>query len=424
MNAVIAPPTPACDRDLASALTIEAARACLAAFAPLRAGLVETVALHEIPGRVLARDIPARHASPPFDRAAMDGFAIHAGPGLARRSRLSLDGRLQAGGVPRPLGPGSAMRIFTGAPIPPGADAVVAREDADYASKGEAIVLARDVRAGDHVRRRGEDVAAGSRLLPAGTALDARHVALLASDGHSEVPVRARLRVAILSTGDELADAGEVTLGESAIHDANRPMLIAVARAAGFETVDAGIVADDPDALAARLAALAETCDAIVLSGGAARGEADHTARAIEEAGGACRRITLAVKPGKPLVAGRIGGALVVGLPGNPLAAFVSFAFVARPVLARMSGRADAHRGAIAATLAAPIARRPGRTEFVPARIVEDGERPRIAPLSGNSARLLPLCTADGLLEIAASSSTLEIGATVRFHPLGGLSGW
>lgn len=422
MNAVIAPPSP-CDRDLASALTIEAARTCLAAFAPRRL-CMETVALSEIAGRVLACDLHARHASPPFDRAAMDGFAIHAGAGLAQRSRLALDGRLQAGGQPVPLRPGAAMRIFTGAPIPPGADAVIAREDADYSPDGAAIVLARDVRAGQHIRKRGEDVAEGARLLPAGTALDARHVALLASDGHAEVPVRTRLHVAILSTGDELADAAQDMLGESAIHDANRPMLIAMARAAGLEPVDAGIVADDPGALAARLAALAETCDAIVLSGGAARGEADHSAAAIEEAGGACRRITLAVKPGKPLVAGRIGETLVVGLPGNPLAAFVSFAFVARPVLARMAGRAEPRGSAIAAILAEPFVRRPGRTEFVPARIVAEGERPHITPLSGNSARLQPLCATDGLLEISAFSAPLEKGATVRFHPFGAVLGW
>jgi molybdopterin molybdotransferase len=418
MNAFPGHAPSACDRDLSEALTLEAARDCLLAFAAGRER-TETIGLDEAAGRVLAQDLRAAKASPPYDRAAMDGFALRVDEGLDAGARLPLRGRLQAGGRAEPLAPGCAIEIFTGAPVPPGADAVVAREDAER--DGQFVTLRRRVADGDHIRRRGEDAAAGALLLAAGTVLDARHVALLAADGLARVEVRARPRVAILSTGDELAEAGSAS--DHAVHDANRPMLIAMARAASFEPIDGGIVRDDPGALARRLAELAAHCDAVVLSGGAARSDADHTATAIEDAGGVCRRLTLAVKPGKPLVAGRIGETLVIGLPGNPLAAFVSFAFVARPALDRLAGRATPARTRLPALLAEGLTRRTGRKEFLPARIVAEGDDLVVRTLPGNSGRLLPLCDADGLVEIPADWRSVAPGARVAFHPFAMLLG-
>ncbi len=369
-------------------------------------------------GRVLAHRILARLSAPSFDRSAMDGYAVRAGDGLRAGTRLRVVGRIAAGARGTALGPGEAARIFTGAPTPPGADAVVMQED--VRREGGAVVLSRAVACGANVRPLGEDVAEGAVLAEAGTRVDPRLVALLASQGIGSVAVRRRPRVAVLSTGDELVGPGE-RLRAAAIHDANRPMLLALLRSAGCETVDGGIERDDPDEQAARLGALAREADLIVTSGGASVGEADHAARAILRAGGTARTLAMALKPGKPAVLGRVGGACVLGLPGNPVSALVVFLLLGRALLSGLAGAAPQRPLGLPLPLAAPLARKAGRTEFVPARLVRDGAATRVALLSSNSARLRPLVEADGVAEIPAETTRAAAGTPVAFHPFHGL---
>lgn len=409
----------ACDRHREGLASIDAAIARAAAWVRPVAE-TEILPLGAAAGRVLARPVHARLPSPAFDRSAMDGYAIRAGAGLAAGTRLAVVGRIAAGARGTRLGSAEAARIFTGAPIPPGADAVVMQED--VRRDGEAVVLARAVRAGAHVRPVGEDVGLGDRLADAGARIEPRLVALLAAQGVGTVAVRRRPRVAVLSTGDELAAPG-VRLGPAAIHDANRPMLLALIEAAGCETVDAGIVRDDPSEQAARLAALAARCDLIVTSGGASVGEEDHAARALALADGEAEVLAMALKPGKPALLGRIGRASVLGLPGNPVAALVVFSLLGRTMLARLAGGTPRRPAGLPVPLAEPLARKPGRTELVPARLVREDGTVRVVLLPSNSARLRPLVDADGFAEIAADVTRAAAGTPVAFHAFAGLLG-
>ncbi|MGJ3263247.1 MAG: molybdopterin molybdotransferase MoeA [Salinarimonas sp.] len=381
---------------------------------------VDLLPLGRAGGRVLARAVQARLSSPAFDRSAMDGYAVRAGDGLEAGVRLSVMGRIAAGARGTRLGKAEAARIFTGAPIPPGADAVVMQED--VRREAGAILLDRPLRAGANVRRAGEDVVFGDRLAAAGVRIDARLIALLAAQGVDTVVTRRRPRVAVLSTGDELAEAG-APLAPAAIYDVNRPMLLALIEAAGCETVDAGIIRDDPREQAGRLAALAESCDLVVTSGGASVGEEDHAGHALRLAGGDGEALAMALKPGKPALVGRIGAAAVLGLPGNPLSALVVFMLLGRAMLARLGGGAPSRPVGLPVPLAEPLARKPGRTEFVPARLVSGDHGPRLALLSSNSARLRPLVEADGLAEIPADVARAAPGVPVAYHAFSGLLG-
>ncbi|WP_349369276.1 gephyrin-like molybdotransferase Glp [Salinarimonas sp.] len=407
----------ACDRERNGLVSIDAAMARAAAWAAPLAD-VEVLPLGAAAGRVLARSVHARVASPAFDRSAMDGYAVRAGGGLAAGARLAVVGRIAAGARGTRIGAAEAARIFTGAPIPPGADAVVMQED--VRADGHAVVLTRPVRAGAHIRRTGEDVGVGDRLAEAGTRIEARVVALLAAQGVGTLAVRRRPRVAVVSTGDELAGP-DAPLAPAAIHDANRPMLLALLAAAGCAPIDAGIVRDDASEQASRLAALAGACDLIVTSGGASVGEEDHAARAVRLAGGEAETLAMALKPGKPALVGRIGAASVLGLPGNPVSALVVFSLLGRAMLARLAGGTPRRPAGLPTPLAEPLARKPGRTEFVPARLVRTEGGTRLALASTNSARLRPLAEADGFAEIPADATTADAGVPMDFHPFAGL---
>ncbi|MGP9820759.1 molybdopterin molybdotransferase MoeA [Salinarimonas sp. NSM] len=407
----------ACDRPKGALLSIDAAIPRAAAWAsPITD--VNFLPLGGARGRLLAHAVQARLTSPAFDRSAMDGYAVRAGDGLEPGARLSVKGRIAAGARGIPLGRGEAARIFTGAPIPPGADAVVMQED--VRRHDGTIVLDRAVRAGAHIRSAGEDVAFGDRLAEGGARVDARLIALLAAQGIAMVPTRRRPRVAVLSTGDELVEPG-APLGPAAIYDANRPMLLSLIQAAGCEVVDAGIIRDDPWEQGERLASLAESCDLLVTSGGASVGEEDHAGRALRLAGGDGEALAMALKPGKPALVGRIGAAAVLGLPGNPVSALVVFMLLGRAMLARLGGAAPHRPAGLPVPLAEQLARKPGRTEFVPGRLVRGQHGPRLALLSSNSARLRPLVEADGLAEIPTDMARAAPDTPVAFHAFSGL---
>lgn len=379
---------------------------------------VETAA-----GRVVSDNTATTMPLPPFDHSAVDGYGLtQADLGQPPPHRLKLVGRIAAGGplAAVEVGPGEALRLFTGAPVPASVAAVVMEERCR--SEAGSVVVSVPVTDGANIRRQGEDVAPGSTIVEAGSLLDARHVAMLAAAGVAEVTVRRRVRVALLSTGNELRPPG-APLEAGAIYDSNRPMLGALLARPWIDLAASRHVGDQADALAATLKQLADDADVILSSGGAAGSDTDHMARAIVDAGGRATSFRLALRPGKPIVVGRIGAAAVLGLPGNPVAAMVNFLLFGRALCLRCAGVAATRPHGQPAIAAAPIAHAAGRTELAPARIVDrDGDgRPRVEKLGrGGSARLRPLVLADGFVEIASAAGDLAAGDPVTFHPFHG----
>lgn len=378
----------------------------------------ERIAVRSAAGRVLARDVATGISLPPFDHSAVDGFGLaQADTNRPPPLRLTVSAHVSAGGrialAPRA---GHAVRLFTGAPVPPGVVAVVLEERCQL--KGSDLTIGVPVPEGANIRRAGEDVPPGSVIVEAGHLLDARHIAILVAAGVSEVEVRRPIRVGILSNGNELRDVA-IELGQGHIHDANRPMLAALLASPWTEMIDLGCHRDDVETLRGVFAAGARDADIVISSGGAAGSDADHVARAVASAGGAMRRFRLAIKPGKPVLAGLIGRTVVLGLPGNPVAAMVNFLLFGRALVRASAGlRVERPVGQLAVT-AAPFNHAPGRTEFVPAKIVgSDHGRPLVKKLGrGGSARLRPLVLADGFAEIPADAGELPTGAAIAFHP-------
>jgi molybdopterin molybdotransferase len=317
----------------------EAAAEILAAIRVLE---TERVPLRQALGRVLARDVTSPVALPPWDNASMDGYAVRAtdvaGASRDRPASLAVIGTIAAGGrSDRPVGPGQAYRIMTGAPLPRSADGVVRVEDTDGGLERVAVFDDRD--AGRNVRPRGEDLAAGAMAVPGGTRLGPAHLGVLASVGCADVEVGRRPRVAILATGDELVDVDgfdAVRRGERIV-TSNSYSLEALVRAVGAEPVPLGLVRDDPDALMACLAA-APPADLLITSGGISVGAFDHTRRVLAELGAELGFWRVKIRPGAPLGFGRWRGAPWIGLPGNPVSSMVTFELFARPALRRMQG--------------------------------------------------------------------------------------
>jgi molybdopterin molybdotransferase len=375
----------------------------------------EDVPLGEALGRTLATPVTSVLPLPPFDQSAMDGYALSAGDGLPSGTSLGVAGRMAAGDGERTLPQGSALRILTGARIPHGADAVIMQEHVVHG--GGRIVLTRMPRSGDNIRRRGEDVQAGEVLLQPGERIDARHVALLAAQGVERTCVRRKVRIGVLSTGNELRSQGE-RLTEASFFDSNRPMILALARQSGADVVDGGIVGDDPQLIALALSELARRCDLIVTTGGASVGDEDHSMVALVGARGRGATLKVALKPGKPAVVGAIGRTAYLGLPGNPVAALVSWLLLGSALLAALDGRRARPLPGMRLPLMHAFDRRPGRTEFAPARIVQINGGSAVEILGrGGSARLKPLAAADGLVRIEPLHAPVGQGEEVMFHP-------
>lgn len=315
-------------------VTATAARAhLLDAVAPITE--TETLALQDALGRILAERITASVAVPPADNSAMDGYALRAADLEAAGGTLSVVQRIPAGMAPEPLPAGSAARIFTGALIPDGADTVVMQERCH--SENKRVTVDGPVRAGDNIRRAGEDIQSGAPLLEPGQRLRPQDLGLVASTGLATLPVRRRVRVAMAITGDELVAPGE-PLPPGHIYNSNQSLLTGMLLELGCEVLPARPVADGADATRTALAALAEEADLVISSGGVSVGEEDHVRGAVEALGelGLWR---VAIKPGKPLAFGRIGDTPFLGLPGNPVSAFVTFLLFGAPLLRRLQGR-------------------------------------------------------------------------------------
>lgn len=362
-------------------------------------------------GRVLARDIAAPLALPPFDAAAMDGYGLRladlTGPG-PWRLRIGL--RQQAGDAPGALPRGQAARILTGAALPAGVDAVVAQEDAvrDHGS----ITLAARPAPGSHIRRKAEDLDRGALALPAGRLVGAAEAGLIGALRLNAVPVRRRLRVAVIATGSEVGRSGPGGIG-----DADTPILRAALSAPWIEAVAPLHVPDDPAEIRAALACLAGRVDMIVTTGGVSVGDADHVPGAIRAAGGRIALAGVAMKPGKPLALGRVGGALWLGLPGNPLAVHVGWRVIGLALAARLAGLAQVPARKIMARLSAPVSHRPGRCEFRPARLAGYDAHGAMAAeclAEGGSHRIAGLALAEALVLIPGAEGDLPAGALVE----------
>ncbi len=366
-----------------------------------RVSETETVAISAALGRVLATPQMASITVPPLDNSAMDGYAVRLADVTKSGVSLPVSQRIAAGTVGELLRAGTAARIFTGAPVPPGADAVLMQEDCT--AVGDDVVINTLPRPGENIRRAGEDIEAGAQILAAGTRFGPAEMGLAASVGLAELPVYRRLKVACFFTGDELVTPGAV-LAPGQIYNSNRYTLTGLINDLGCELIDLGIVPDTLEATEAALKRAAREADVIVTSGGVSVGEADYVKTAVE-ALGRVEMWKVAMKPGKPVVFGYVNGADFIGLPGNPVSAFVTFCLFVRPFLLKRMGVADvlyrAH--AVQADFAWP---RPGvRREFLRARVQPDG---KLALFPNQGSGVLTSCTwADGLVD-------LEIGATVK----------
>lgn len=365
-------------------------------------------------GRVLAAAQTSRLNVPPMDNTQMDGYAVHAADCASGAAKLKVAQRIPAGQIGQALQPGTAARIFTGAMIPEGADAVVMQEMCTV--EGDSVVINHTPQAGDWIRRTGEDIRAGSVILAAGTRLRGQELGLAASVGLASLPVVRKLRVAVFFTGDELAMPGE-PLKPGAIYNSNRFTLHGLLENLGCGITDYGIVPDSLEATRATLREAAQEHDLIITSGGVSVGEEDHIKPAVE-AEGRLNMWQIAVKPGKPLAfgevdrSGKAGSAFFLGLPGNPVSSFVTFLLFVRPFILRLQGVADVAPKAVSmrADFAWPKADK--RNEFLRARMNANGGLDLFPNQS--SAVLTSTVWGDGLID-NPPGQTIAPGDQVRF---------
>lgn len=367
--------------------------------------------------RILSADCTARRANPPQANAAVDGYGFaHAATGSGVQRLPLVAGRAAAGQPFTDTVPhGSAIRILTGASLPQGVDTVVLEEDT--ACDGAMIAFDGPIKPGANTRRAGEDVEAGAVALPVGRRLDPQDLALLSAVGVATVPVFRRLRVGVLSTGDELvADPGQAAAAHQ-IFDANRPMLLSLVRRWGYDAVDLGHAGDAPEAIAERLDAGAGGADVILTSGGASAGDEDHVSRLLGERG-VLSSWRIALKPGRPLALATWSGAPVFGMPGNPVAAFVCALIFARPALSTLSGGGWLEPQRYLVPAAFSKNKKPGRREYLRARLNSAGHAEVYK--SEGSGRISSLSWATGLVELADGAMNIEPGTPVPFLPYTG----
>jgi molybdopterin molybdotransferase len=377
---------------------------------------VETVEIAQADGRILAGNISAPLPLPPFTNSAVDGYAVRS-LDLPRKHETAfvVTGRVAAGAsATQALGPGHAMRIFTGAPMPPGADTVFMQEDVRLDREGK-VVLPEGLKIGANVRPAGEDIPVGSVALAAGHRLRPQDIALAAAFGLTQLEVRRRIRVAVFSTGDELVSPG-APRAAAQLYDSNRFMLMAMLRRLGCEVSDLGIIRDDRDALASGLIKVAGIHDLILTTGGVSTGEEDHVKSAVEKAG----KLVLwrmAIKPGRPVAMGIIAGTPFIGLPGNPVASFVTFVHVVRPTVLALAGAAQKPFVSMPVRAGFSYKKKVGRREYVRValRTAEDGALEAAKFPREGAGLLSSLVETDGLVELGEAITQVEPGQSVGF---------
>lgn len=382
----------------------------------------EWIDLAQADGRILAADITAPLALPPFTNSAVDGYALRSAdlPGDVEKA-FAIAGRVQAGAsASAAIAPGEAIRIFTGAPMPHGADTVFMQEDVRIDDAGR-VVLPPGLKAGANVRPAGEDIAAGHTALPAGRQLRPQDVALIAAFGLTRVEVRRRLRVAVFSTGNEVVSPG-APRGAAQLFDSNRFMLAAMLKRLGCDVADLGILRDDRASLAAGLKAAAASHDLVVTSGGVSTGEEDHVKAAVESIG-TLVLWRMAIKPGRPVAMGIIGGTPFIGLPGNPVASFVTFTYVVRPTILALAGTPQRKLAPVPVRAAFSYSKKAGRREYVRVSLNAgaDGAREATKFLREGAGLLSSLVDTDGLIELGEETTEVKPGQLVGFLDYGAL---
>ncbi|MFV8818483.1 gephyrin-like molybdotransferase Glp [Haliea sp. E17] len=369
---------------------------------------VEQVPLLQALGRTLADDVAATIDVPLDDNSAMDGYALRAGdvPGS-----LQVSQRIAAGSVGLPLAPGCAARIFTGAPVPAGADAVVMQEDCT--EQDGRVTVGRTLAVGENVRRRGQDIRTGAVVQSRGRVLRPQDLGLLASVGVDRVPVYRRLRVAVCSTGDELVEPGGATLSPGQSYNSNRFTLAGLLQGLGMEFVDGGIVPDDPEATARALRDLASRADVVVTSGGVSVGEEDHVRAQVEKLGH-LDLWRLAIKPGKPFAFGEVCGRPFIGLPGNPTSSFVTFCLLARPFLLALQGATEAPLPAIPASAGFRVGRAGKRQDYLRVSLEPVAGGLLARPYDNQSSGVLSSVSRSTALAVVPPDTLVEPGDPVQ----------
>jgi len=370
-------------------------------------------------GSVVSTSLVATEPVPSFANSSMDGYAVRAADTGGAPVRLAVIGSIMAGHqLDQNIGPGQAARIMTGAPVPPGADAVCMIEETETGSDGRSVVIGRQLQPGDFIRQPGRDVAIGDVIAPAGTVLTPAHLGVLANQGVIRVQAHPRPRVGVLSTGDELF-SGTGPLPPGKIRDANRHTLLALAQREGWDRLDLGIVGDDESSLVELLASAGSTCDAIVTSGGVSVGDLDLVRVVLEKlSAGNMRWMQVAIRPAKPLAFGVLSdsGTPVFGLPGNPVSAMVSFELFVRPALRRLAGHSILHRPVIRATTDVDLRRLPdGKLHLLRALVVlDDSGSWRARTTGGQESHQLHSMSEANALILLPDGDGVGVGAQVN----------
>jgi len=371
----------------------------------------QTVALADSLDRVLARDYKVPADVPPADNSAVDGYAVRAGD-LSGEAPLPVSGRVAAGEAPGTLTPGTAVRIFTGSEIPAGADSVIMQER--VTASGESITVNAPVSEGQNIRRRGQDLARGELALPAGTKIRPQEMGLLGSLGVADVAVYAKLKVAILTTGDELVDPGE-PLGPGQIYNSNRYTMLGLLAKAGCEVVLCETLKDTREATRSTFERAAAAADLIITSGGVSVGEEDHVRAVLEETGG-LSLWRMAIKPGKPMAFGEVDGTPVLGLPGNPASVLVTLLVVGMPFIRVCQGRPGVTGPGERLPAGFSIDETSFRRQYLRARKSRGDDGPVIAAYPNQSSGVLSsACWAEGLA-VVPENATIVLGDPVTYY--------
>jgi molybdopterin molybdotransferase len=377
---------------------------------------IETVDLRNADGRILAAGISAPLPLPPFTNSAVDGYAVRSGDlPVSEGQAFPVTGRVQAGASTQaPIMPGHAIRIFTGAPMPEGADTVFMQEDVRIDETGR-VVLPAGLKAGANVRPAGEDIGAGTCALPVGQRLRPQDIALAAAFGLTHIEVRRRIRVAVFSTGNELVSPG-APRAAAQLYDSNRFMLMAMLARLGCEVGDLGILRDDRASLATALKEVAGTHDLILTTGGVSTGEEDHVKAGVESVG-TLVLWRMAIKPGRPVAMGIIGGTPFIGLPGNPVASFVTFVHVVRPTVLALAGALQQSLIPMPVRAAFTYKKKIARREYVRVNLRRgaDGALEVVKFPREGAGLLSSLVETDGLVELGEEVTEVKPGQTVGF---------